>query len=230
MPNGTATLRGLALLSLLVLSASGCDNNSSAGPTPKPPPPPAGMTSVRLEGRVLDEHNQPVENVGLTAQPWLPARGPAPGATTDDTGSFSFTLDWQTNWAPPLSLDVRREGYEPLSVPVSRAEASRALLINIYKSLAIGAGESIQATVSLQAYPCGMEPLCRRVGVNATSGKPIDIEVVPADGQPYAGLALADQVVDWYANFPSRVTVSGGDSVWIAVRQPGRVNVIATGR
>lgn len=230
MPNGTATLRGLALLSLLVLPASGCDNNGVAGPTPPPPPPPAGMTSVRLEGRVLDERNQPVEGASLRANPWSPARGPAPGTTTDETGSFSLTLEWQANWAPPLSLAVDREGYESFIVPVPAAEASRALLISIYRSLTISPGESIQTTVSLPSYPCALEPLCRRVGVNAPSGKPIDIEVVPADGQPYAGLALADQVVDWYANFPSRVTVSGGDSVWIAVRQPGRVNVIATGR
>ena len=65
--------------------------------------------------------------------------------------------------------------------------------------------------------------------MNSPSGKPVDIEVRPADGEEYAGLALSDQL-EWGFNFPSRVTVPGGAEVWIVVRQPGWVTVGAVDR
>ena len=79
-------------------------------------------------------------------------------------------------------------------------------------------------------YECAwLEPICRRAIVSSPSEKLVDIEVIPADGQEYVGLALKEQL-PWGYDFPSRVTVSGGVEVWIVVRQKGRVTVVATDR
>ena len=103
------------------------------------------------------------------------------------------------------------------------------MLINMYRSLTISPGESIATAVSLRSDHCGYElNPCRRVSVNSPSGKPVDIEVIPADGQEYVGLAVGDQINSGF-NFPRKVTVSGGDEVWIVVGQLGRVTLCATG-
>jgi hypothetical protein len=221
-----------ALLSLLVLLASGCGNNSSVTPTPLPPAP---SVTVRLEGRVLDEHDQPVEGARITLtyiHPGGPiaSSGPtAPSITADDTGAFSLILNLPANWQR-LTLRVDREGYESDARIFVEARAIRALLINMYRSLTISPGQSIQTAVSLRSLYCGFEGNpCRRVIVNSPPGKLVDLEVIPADGQEYAGLAVRDQVALGY-DFPRRLTVSGGDEVWIVVGQLGRVTLRADGQ
>lgn len=218
-----------ALLSLLVLAASGCGNNSSVTPT-------SPSATVRLEGRVLDEHNQPVEGARITLTYIHPGgpieniRATAPSITADDTGTFSLMLDLPADWQQ-VTLRVDREGYESdARIFVVAAAASRAVVINMYRSLTISAGQSIQTTVSLLSHDCGFDGKpCRRVIANSPSGQLVDIEVSPEDGQEYVGLAVRDQVVLGY-DFPRRVTVSGGDEVWIVVGQLGRVTLRAAGR
>jgi hypothetical protein len=206
-----------ALLGWLVLSASGCENTSIPAPTPQPPP--VTVLTVRLEGRVLDEHNQPVGGA------WI--GGPRSSTTADEKGSFSLTVDWPSNWRA-VGLGVSREGYESNRVSVAADEATRPVLINLYRSLTISPGETIPTSVSLRSYTdCGWEPYCRRVIVNSSSDKFVDIEVIPADSQDYAGLAVGDELQSGY-NFPRRVTASGGDEVWIVVRQLGQVTIVAT--
>ena len=248
MSNSTATNRGLmglapvptipvvrskarrsALLSLLVMVVSGCGNPRSVTPT-------SPSATVRLEGRVLDEHNQPVEGARITLTyihpggPIENTRPTAPSITADGTGTFGLMLDLPANWQQ-VTLRVDREGYESdARIFVEAAEASRAVFINMYRSLTISPGQSIQTTVSLLSHDCGFDARpCRRVIANAPSGKLVDIEVSPEDGQEYVGLAVRDQVALGY-DFPSRVTVSGGDEVWIVVGQPGRVTLRAAGR
>jgi hypothetical protein len=220
-----------ALLSLLVVSASGCEGNSLT-PTPLPPP----SATVRLDGRVLDEHNQPVAGARITltyihpSRPMADIRATAPSITADDTGAFSLMLDLPADWQQ-VTLRVDREGYESdARIFVGAAEASRALLINMYRSLTISAGQSIQTMVSLRSHDCGFDGKpCRRVIANSPPGKLLDLEVSPEDGQEYVGLAVRDQVVLGY-DFPRRVTVSGGDEVWIVVGQLGRVTLRAARR
>lgn len=217
-----------ALLSLLVLSAFGCDNNRSLpplGPTPLPLP----SSTVTLEGLVLDEQNQPVGGARITLRyvnPGGPVAGPS--VTADDTGGFSLSLDLPVNWQG-VTLRVDREGYESNEWVGAWPGGTDAVLIKVYRSLTISPGESIQTTVSLPSYACGWSE-CRRVGVNAPSGTRVDIEVFPADGQEYVGLARRDERSLY--PLPRQVTVSGGDDVWIVVGigQLGRVTLRAAGR
>jgi hypothetical protein len=220
----------LALLSLLFLSGGGCDNNSPIAPAPPPPrpatpPPPVTLTTVKLEGRVLDEINEPVR--GATIQHLYPPDGSLRTTTTDDTGSFSLTVERPAN-RPGITLHVEREGYESADIHVEAAEASSEVLLKTYRSLTIIPGE-FQATLSLPTSVCWWEPICRRATVSAPPGKLLNIKVVPADGLEYAGLAGRDQL-QWGYNFPNELTVPGGADVWIAVRQFGRVTIIATER
>jgi hypothetical protein len=77
---------------------------------------------------------------------------------------------------------------------VDPVAATRGVLINLYRSLTISPGGSIQAMVSLD-YECAwLEPICRRAIVSSPSEKLVDIEVIPADGQEYVGLALKEQL------------------------------------
>ena len=87
-----------------------------------------------------------------------------------------------------------------------------------------GAHQPVQVT---DDQPRWVEPICRRAIINSPSGKLVEIEVIPAAGQDYVGLALQEQL-PWGYDFPSRVTVSGGVEVWIVVRQERRVTVVAT--
>jgi hypothetical protein len=153
--------------------------------------------------------------------------GSVPSTTADDAGSFTLNVDWPANW-PGITLRIDREGYETADASVPRAEATRAVLINMYRFLTISPGESIQI-LSFPWTDCGPEPLCRRAMVDAPSGTLVDLEAMPAEGQEYAGLAPRDQL-SWGASLPSRVTVPGGVEIWIFVRQPGQVTLRAAGR
>jgi hypothetical protein len=225
-----------ALLGLLVLTVSGCGDNAPTPlaptplvptlaptpPTPTPPPP-----WPRVEGRVLDEQNQPVQGARVTH------RGNS--TTADDAGGFSLTVDlpdYAAQW-PYITLRVDREGYEAADAVVKWAEA---ILINMYRSLTISPGESIEITVSLpsSSYLCSMgwydtNP-CRLVKVNSPSGELVDLEVFPADRQKEIGLARAREQSEFAADLPRRLTVAGGDEVWIVVGEPGRVTLRAAGR
>ena len=219
-----------ALLSLLLLFG-GCGNDSGVAPTPPPPrpspypPPPAPDRIVRLEGRVLDEHDQPVEGARIT-QPYWPS-GTLASTTADDAGRFILDANWPEHW-PGISLTVDREGYEGTGMGLAAHEATREVIMKMYRLLTISTGERLLATLSIRtAGACWWEPICRRVRVNAPSGQPVDLEVTSSDGQEHVGLAFGDQQLFWESNFPSRVTVPGGVDVWIAVRQLGRVTLRA---
>ena len=68
--------RRAALLALLVVSAAGCDSKSipptMPGPRGCPRSPPRRFTTVRLEGRIVDEH---------TDQGWKARGSRSPGLT-----------------------------------------------------------------------------------------------------------------------------------------------------
>jgi hypothetical protein len=241
LPN-TAIRRGftrpisvLSIAAASFLAASGC-SDSPVAPSPQPPSPPATLTTVTLEGRVLDEQNQPVEGARITlthVHPTGPIAnfgGTAPRVTADDTGHFTLNLELPANWQQ-VTLRVDREGYESDTRIWFVRAAPRALLISLYRSLTISPGESIQTTVSLPSFACWLEESpCRRVSVNAPSGKLVDIEVIPEDGQEDVGLAVGNPPRP--DGLPRQVTVSGGDDVWIVNRlgQLGRVTLRAAGR
>ena len=221
----------LALLSLLTLSVAGCDNNNPIAPAPPPPrpspppSPPVPVTTVTLEGRVLDELNQPVQGARITHS--TGPSGSLSSTVADDSGRFSLTVEWPVNRSS-IYLRVEREGYEAAETRVETAAASETVLLKVYTSLTISAGE-FQTTLSLPTTDCWWEPICRRATVSAPPGKLVNIKVVPVDGLEYAGLAGWDQL-EWGYNFPNELTVAGGVDVWIAVRQFGRVTIIATER
>jgi hypothetical protein len=228
-----------ALLSLLVLTVSGCGDNAPTplAPTPLAPTPlaPTPTPTVTFEGLVLDEQNQPVEGARITLThvhptgPIANVGGTAPRVTADDTGHFTLNLELPANWQQ-VTLRVDREGYESDTRIFFVRAAPRALLISLYRSLTISPGESIQTTVSLPSFACGLEERpCRRVSVNAPSGKLVDIEVIPADGQEDVGLAVGNPHF-WPDGLPRQVTVSGSVEVWILVGQLGRVTLRAAGR
>ena len=232
--------RRAALLAVLVLSAAGCDSKSipptMPGPPGLPPLPSATLTTVRLEGRIVDEHtDQGVEGALITIT-WINPGPPfdlsgmtPPSTSADDTGSFSLAVDLPENWFG-VTLRVDRDGYDSVGgTYLQKTEATRTLLIGMYRSLTIRPGESIATAVSLRSDYCGylMDP-CRRVSVNAPSGKLVEIEVVPADDLESVGLAIEADLNSGF-NFPRKVTVSGGDPIWIVVGQLGRMTLRATG-
>jgi hypothetical protein len=218
------------LLSLLALSASGCGSPSNVAPTPvtpTPTPPPSPSVPVSLEGRVLDEREEPIEGATITGSTYF--AGSLANTSTDNAGRFSLTVDLQERW-DSVTLRAVRDGYETARVNVHSDEAARAILVYVYRSLTISPGESIQTTLSDRPiFDCGFYPVCRRAVVNAASGTRVDVGVMPADGQEYAGLAFGDQLI-WGYNFPGQVTMSGGGEVWIVGHQPGRVTLRAAGQ
>ena len=232
--------RRAALLGLLVLWAAGCDSKSipltRPAPTGLPPLPSATRTTVRLEGRLVDEHTeQGVEGARIMIT-WINPGPPfdmtgmtPPSTSADETGRFSLTVDLPENWLG-VTLRVDRDGYDSVGgTYLPKTEATRPLLIGMYRSLTIRPGESIATAVSLRSDYCGylMEP-CRRVSVNAPSGKLVEIEVIPEDGLESVGLSNEADLNSGF-NFPRKVTVSGGDPIWIVVRQLGRMTLRATG-
>jgi hypothetical protein len=242
MSNTTAIHRHFTRIAfgLLVLSAVGCENSNILTPPPAPtglpPLPSATRTTVRLEGRVFDEHtDQPVEGARITITwinpgPPMDLTGATPPSTTaDGTGSFSLAVDLPDNWLG-VTLRVERDGFDPVGgTYLQKTEAVRALSIGMYRSLTIRPGESIATAVSLRSDHCGylMEP-CRRVSVDAPTGKLVEIEVVGEDTQHNVGLAIEADLGSGF-NFPRKVTVLGGDKVWIVAGQLGRVTLRATG-
>jgi hypothetical protein len=193
-----------ALLGLLVLTVSGCGDNAPTplAPTPlAPTPAPAPAATIRVEGRVLDEQNQPVQGARVTLLSPTPV-GPVPSTTADNAGGFSLTVDWQAHWLE-ITLGVDREGFEAAWESVSSADATREVLITMYRALTISPGKSIHITApSVSAaggggsrFLCGESDwdasFCRPVLVNAPSGESVDLEVFPADGQTEVGLLRA---------------------------------------
>lgn len=232
--------RRAALLGLLVLSAAGCDSKSIPPTMPAttglPPLPSATRTTVRLEGRIVDEHtDQGVEGARITII-WINPGPPfdmtgvtPPSTSADVTGSFNLTVDLPENWLG-VTLRVDRDGYDSVGgTYLPKTEATRHLRIGMYRSLTIRPGESIATAVSLRSDYCGylMEP-CRRVSVDAPSGKLVEIEVIPEDGLESVGLSTEADLNSGF-NFPRKVTVSGGEPIWIVVGQLGRMTLRATG-
>ena len=141
----------------------------------------------------------------------------------------SLPVDLPENWLG-VTLRVERDGYDSVAGNyLPKTEAVRALHIGMYRSLSIRPGESIATAVSLRSDHCGylMEP-CRRVSVDAPSGKLVEIEVVPSDSQDSVGPATEPDLNSGF-NFPRKVTVLGGDKVWIVMGQLGRVVLCANG-
>lgn len=232
--------RRLALLAGLVFSAAGCDSTSipltMPASTGLPPLPSVTRTTVHLEGRIVDEHTEHgVEGARITVT-WINPGPPfdltgmtPPSTSADATGSFNLTLDLPENWLG-VTLRVERDGYDSVgNMYLPKAEATRLRLIGMYRSLTIRPGESIATAVSLRSDYCGylMEP-CRRVSVDAPSGKLVEIEVVPLDGLESVGLSTEGDLNSGF-NFPRKVTVSGGEPIWIVVSQLGRMTLRATG-
>ena len=226
-------------IAFVVLICGACERGNGpaapsppAAPTPPPPVPPASVP-VRVEGRVVDaDTEQPIPRAIVTTEGVCYSPGPCPGqvdqpsrATADENGLFHLTASLPQHWRELLLGVAPGAGYEPTQKYVFPSSATAAVL-QVYRTLTIRPGESIQTRVSLGHYVCGwLSFSCRRVVVDSPAGESVDLEVIPADGQADVGLDADGDVFEDHG-FPRELTVSGSE-VWIV---GARVAVTLTAR
>ena len=142
--------------------------------------------------------------------------------TADENGMFSLTANLPESWREVL-LGVAAAGYEPARKYVVPSSSTTAVL-EVYCTLTIRPGESIEMRVFLGHYVCGDESVrCRRIVVES-AGELVDLEVTPIDGQGDAGLMPSAVFFDTV--FQRRLTVAGGEA-WIIGALPNGVTLTA---
>ena len=204
---------GLIAVCACIGATVGCGDGPVTGPAQTASDP--NMTvSVEFGGRVVNaDAAGPVGNVRVSLGVWSsPAEAqvrPTGTATSGEDGTFTLSLDLPRVWsfvrlnltAPPGYDDTsqRYEGVGPFADPFRPTAADRPA-IRMYPTLAIRPGESIEVRVDRDINLCGsaFEDVadCRRVLVAASSGDPVELEIVPDDSSKPMALSLEQLVFD----------------------------------
>ncbi len=135
-------MRRVSLLIAACWTAMACAGEEPLPVAPPPPPPPALPTFV-VFGTVQDEAGAPLP--GATADDVTGGRSDI----TDDNGYFSFT-----GVRGPLTVRVRKDGYETFSQYLASVSGDIALNIRMFRVLEIVLGSTIHAMVDWSMPPC----------------------------------------------------------------------------
>lgn len=225
------------LLILLVLAATaGCEGNRTTPPTgptmtPGPTPhAPVPTVTVRVEGRIIGERDEPVPGAVVAATDFcagdcasVPGT-PAVSQGADDQGVFVLMVNLPSNWSQ-VNVQVTRDGFEPTRSFVPSTEAASAVL-RLLPIVTIRPGKSIETRLFLGTFFCGDESwICRRIVVESAAGESMDLEVIPRDGQEVGLIVGPESTHPISPSPPRRVTMSSGE-VWL-YGSVGRVTVRA---
>jgi hypothetical protein len=207
-------------IALAVLICGACrGGDGPIVPTPALAPVTPSTVAVHMEGRVIDaDRKQPIPGaIVTTVQVCYPGAcrevDQPVSVRADENGTVFLTASLPQGWNE-LQLGVAPgAGYESANIYVSPSSAGAAVL-EVYPTLTIEPGGSIQTRAFLKHYVCGwLSAYCRRVVVESPAGESVDLEATPADGEADVGLDADGDVFEDHG-FPRRLTVSGGE-VWI---------------
>ena len=218
-PNNVTRLgiAGRVLPMTVVICALGSGCGSPNAPTPAP-------VAVSTGGRVIDvDSGHPIAGANVTAvdvcnsEFAASCRQQPARVTADENGVFLLTLFLPPTWNA-LTLNAARAGYETTKKVIT-ASAPMDVVLEVYPTLTIRPGESIETRLSLGVEACGwLSANCRRIVVEAPAGESVDVEVIANDTQSReVGLDADGNVVE-QDGWPRRLTVPGGE-VWI-IAQP----------
>ena len=159
--------------------------------------------TAEFRGRIVNaDTGDPVGNVrvsvealGLTSDPgfnihpegWVM---PRESATSGGDGTFTLQVSIPSNWTT-IDLNLTGPGYEGKRHRFDRTTAFTRPDIRMYPALVIRPGESIEVRVeegtpnrcAFGSYPC------RSVLVDASSGEPVELEIMSDDASKPMGLA-----------------------------------------
>ena len=165
------------------------------------------MVTVEVSGRVVNaDAGDPVGNVRVSfgelccfspftiPREW---RVPRDSATSGGDGTFTLPLNLPRDWSS-VTLKLTGSGYEDRNFIFESNTAGTRAEIRMFPTLVIRPGESIEVRVEriivgqLQFHNAcaflGVIP-CRRVLVDASPGKPVELEIVSHDTSKPMGLA-----------------------------------------
>jgi hypothetical protein len=217
---------------IVVASLAGCDGSRTtpAGPTGGPTITPAPTTvSVRLEGKIIGERDEPVPGAVVTTTgfcgPGLCASmAPVVSQAADGQGNFVLLANLHPQW-DQLNVEVTRDGFERTRYFIMPNEAKTTVL-RLLPKLTIRPGQSFETRLFFGTFNCGDEGWnCRRIVVESPTGESMDLEVIPGDGQEVGLIVGPESTHPWSPVPPRRVTMSSGE-VWL-YGDPGRVRVKA---
>jgi hypothetical protein len=214
----TSQRPSLVLAIVLCTAGLGCEQ-----PLAPLLPDPSREVVASVAGHVIDaDTGQPVAGAVVTVVSVSAPRfqissntGLGTRAVADGAGAFRLEHLVREDWLS-MGLNVARDGYEPRGGRVESA-ASDALALEMYPTLTLRRGESIQTRVRLRSYNCvdfdaqdGYP--CRRVAIESAPGESVEVELVPPTG-PDNGLELDAQRFS-FEGYTRHVTVTS-DAVWI---------------
>ena len=210
---------GLIAVCACIVASVGCEGGLSPSPRPTPtPPPPSPNVTVEFGGRVVNADAEgPVENVrvlvqsvgfdGHTPAGWV---NPKDTATSGGNGTFTLPLNLPIGWRS-VRLQLSASAHDDTYWHFWPAIAADRPAIRMYPTLVIRPGESIEVRVEgIEQCGWGGEAgACRRVLVAASSGDPVELELVPDDSRKPMGLS-PDNYLGAYMPVPRLMVPPGG--------------------
>jgi hypothetical protein len=196
---------GLLVIALLSSVVASCGRNPSA-PTDAPG---TGGATLTLSGRIVDDLDEPVQVVTVTAHPEYVVNQRTPSqVTTDADGAFSMVVQVRPDHGldgVPVLLD--RAGYEGTEVWVS---AGSRETITMYPTTMLATNSTLETRLVESApYACGHESAgCRRIRL-LPAQRAIEVTIVAAAGET-VGLVDNDPPLAPY-EYASTVTTADGD-------------------
>ena len=204
---------GLIAVCACIVASVGCDGAKLTAPDPNttaptPPLPPSSepipTVTVEFGGRVVNaDAGGPVGNVRVSVQDVFLGSRPNPEgwvfpkdtATSGGDGTFTLPLNLPSFWKL-VYLKLTGPGYDDAVRDFQPIQTVRTgVEFRMYPTLVIRPGESIKVRVDSSIAQCGWggeAGPCRRVLVAASSGDPVELELVPDDSSKPMALSPDD--------------------------------------
>ena len=205
---------GLIAVSASIVASVGCADGKPCCNSTQP----SETVTVEFGGRVVNADTEdPVANVRVSLD-WSSTPSSTSGwvsptntATSGGDGTFTLPLNLPIDWRAvgleftgPAGYDDTGGRFEPSAAPCRIAPCWAAAdrpAIRTYPTLVIRPGESIEVRVDGDIVLCGMVLVdivpCRRVVVAASSGDPVELEIVPHDSSKPMTLALISNLIEF---------------------------------